>query len=111
MNEISSSDRSYIVYCTAPQPFSLDVQPDDGLLEAETCSWLAVTIIRFICVYIYIYIMKRAEDCIILYSPQPFSLDVQTNDGLLEAETCSWLAVNIIRYIRIYIYIYIYIYI
>jgi len=36
-----------------PQPFSLHVQPDDGLLEAETCSWLAVTIIR--CVYIYIY--------------------------------------------------------
>ena len=39
MNEISSSDRSYIVYFTAPQtPFSFDVQPDDGLLEAETCS-------------------------------------------------------------------------
>jgi len=37
MNEISSSDRSYIVYCTAPNPFSLDVQLDDGLLEAETC--------------------------------------------------------------------------
>ena len=32
----------------SPQPFSLDVQPDDGLLEAETCSWLAVTIIRYI---------------------------------------------------------------
>jgi len=30
----------YIYNCTAPQPFSLDVQPDndDGLLEAETCS-------------------------------------------------------------------------
>jgi hypothetical protein len=41
MNEISSSDRSYIVHCTAPNPpptSSLDVQPDDGLLEAETCS-------------------------------------------------------------------------
>ena len=38
MNEISSSDGSYIVYCTAPNPFLLDVQPDDGLLEAETCS-------------------------------------------------------------------------
>jgi len=38
MNEISSSDRSYIVYCTAPNPFSLAVQPDDGLLEAETCN-------------------------------------------------------------------------
>jgi hypothetical protein len=25
----------------------------------------------------------------ILYSPQPFSLDVQPDDGLLEAETCS----------------------
>jgi hypothetical protein len=33
-----TSDRSYIVYCTARQTFSLDVQPDDGLLEAETCS-------------------------------------------------------------------------
>ena len=33
-----TSDRSYIVYCTAPQPFPLDVQPDDGLLEAETSS-------------------------------------------------------------------------
>jgi hypothetical protein len=31
----------------------LDVQPDNGLLEAETCSWLAVTIFR----YIYIYII------------------------------------------------------
>jgi len=39
MNKILSSDRSYIVYCTAPQPFSLCVQPDDGLLEAETCSY------------------------------------------------------------------------
>jgi len=39
MNEISSSDRSYIVYCDSPPtPFSLDVQPDDGLLDAETCS-------------------------------------------------------------------------
>jgi len=39
MNEISSSDRSYIVYCTTPPtPFSFDVQPDDGLLEAETRS-------------------------------------------------------------------------
>jgi hypothetical protein len=37
MNEISSSDRSYIVYCTAPNPFHC-VQPDDGLLEGETCS-------------------------------------------------------------------------
>jgi len=37
----------------SPQPFSLDVQPDDGLLEAETCSWLAVTISR----YIYIYVV------------------------------------------------------
>jgi len=53
-----------------------------------------------------------------LYSPQPFSLYVQHDDGLLEAETCSWLAVTIIRYIYIYInpqatnvtYIYIYIY-
>ena len=35
---------------------SLDAQPDDGLLEAETCSWLAVTIIRYIYIYIYIYI-------------------------------------------------------
>ena len=33
-----NTDRSYIAYCTAPQPFSLDVQPDDGLLQAETCS-------------------------------------------------------------------------
>jgi len=32
----------------SPQPFSLDVQPDDGLLEAKTCSWLAVTIICYI---------------------------------------------------------------
>jgi hypothetical protein len=30
-------------------------QPDDGLLEAKTCSWLVVTIIR--CIYIYIYNM------------------------------------------------------
>ena len=46
--------------------------------------------------------MKRVEGCTIynvtcvrqklhciLYSPQPFSLDVQPDDGLLEAETCS----------------------
>ena len=40
----------YNIYCVlySPQLFSLDVQPDDGLLEAETCSWLAVTIIRYI---------------------------------------------------------------
>jgi len=31
----------------SPQPFSLNVQPDDGLLEAEACSWFAVTIIRY----------------------------------------------------------------
>jgi len=37
----------------SPQPFSLNVQPDEGLLEAETCSWLAVTIVR--CIYFYIY--------------------------------------------------------
>ena len=51
---------------------------------------------------------EKAEGCTIyniLYSPQPFSLDVQPDDGLLEAETCSWLAVTIIRYIYIYIYI------
>jgi hypothetical protein len=37
-----------ILYCIlySLQTFSLDVQPDDGLLEAETCSWLAVSIIR-----------------------------------------------------------------
>jgi len=40
----------------SPQPFCLDVQPDDGLLEAETCSWLAVTIIRSIYIYIYIVV-------------------------------------------------------
>jgi hypothetical protein len=34
------------VQYTMCQPFSSNVQPDDGLLEAETCSWLAVTIIR-----------------------------------------------------------------
>jgi len=39
----------------SPYPFSLYVQPDDGLLEAETCSWLAVTNIRYIYIYIYIY--------------------------------------------------------
>jgi hypothetical protein len=33
------------LYIVQPSPFSLDV-PDDGLLEAETCSWLAVPIIR-----------------------------------------------------------------
>jgi hypothetical protein len=27
---------SFLLY--SPQPFSWDVQPDDGLLEAETCS-------------------------------------------------------------------------
>ena len=53
MNEISSSDRSYIVYCTAPNPFSLDVQPDDGLLDAETCSCL---LLPSSAMYIYIYI-------------------------------------------------------
>jgi len=34
--------------CTIYNIYSLDVQPDDGLLEDETCSWLAVTIIRYI---------------------------------------------------------------
>ena len=42
-----------------------------------------------------VHLVKRAEDCTIynvyciFYSPQPFSLDVQTDDGLLKAETCS----------------------
>jgi hypothetical protein len=39
------------------QSFSLEVQPDDGLFEAETCSCLAVTIncyvyiIQYSCVF------------------------------------------------------------
>jgi len=53
--------------------------------------------------YQVLHLKKRAEGCI-LYSPQPFSLDVQPDDGLLEAETCTWLAVTIIRCIYIYIY-------
>jgi hypothetical protein len=36
------------MYIVQPSPFSLYVQPDDDLLVAETCSWLAVTIIRYI---------------------------------------------------------------
>jgi len=44
--------------------------------------------------YIHIYIsqtMVTANNYMhnILHSPQPFSLDVQPHDGLLEAETCS----------------------
>jgi len=35
MNEISSSDRSYIVQ---PPTLFIGLQPDDSLLEAETCS-------------------------------------------------------------------------
>ena len=42
-----------------------------------------------------VHLKKRAEGCTvynvtshcILYSPQPFVLDVQPDDGLLEAET------------------------
>ena len=33
--------------------------------------------------------MKSAKGRTILYNPQLFSLDVQPDDGLLEAETCS----------------------
>jgi len=40
---VSASNRPSLG-CTS-NPFSLDVQPDNGLLEAETYSWLAVTII------------------------------------------------------------------
>ena len=42
-----------------------------------------------------VHSMKRFEGCTMynvhftLYSPQPFSLNVQPDDGLLEAETCS----------------------
>ena len=42
-----------------------------------------------------VHLMKRVEGCtmynvtVTLYSPQPFSLGVQPDDGLLEAETCS----------------------
>ena len=36
----------------SPRPFSLNAHPDDGLLEAEKYSWLAITIIS--CIYIYI---------------------------------------------------------
>ena len=47
--------RLYIVCCIlySPKQFSLKAQPDDGLLEAETCSWLAVTIVRYIYKLIY----------------------------------------------------------
>jgi hypothetical protein len=38
INEISSSDRSYTAATNGHQPLSLDLQPDDGQLEAETCS-------------------------------------------------------------------------
>ena len=37
--------------------------------------------------YQVVHLMKRG--CI-LYSPQPFSLDVQPDDDLLGAETCSY---------------------
>ena len=43
---------------------------------------------------------KEMESHCILYSPHPFSLYLQPDDGLLGAETCSWLAVTIIRSIR-----------
>jgi hypothetical protein len=45
-----------------------------------------------------VHTMKR----VVLYSPQPFPLDIQPDDGLLESETCSC-------YIACYIYISIYI--
>ena len=55
--------------------------------------------------YMYIYMIRdlviRQKSHCILYSPQSFALDVQPDDGLLEAETCSWLAVTIIRYLYI----------
>jgi len=47
------SDRSYIVYCTATQLFSLNMQPDDDLSEAETCSCY---LLPSSAIYIYIYI-------------------------------------------------------
>jgi len=62
--------------------------------------------------YQVVHPMKRVEGCTIynvtslLYSPQPFSLDVQPDDGLLEAEICScWLLLSSAIYIYIYIYI------
>jgi len=52
-----------------------------------------------------VHLLKRAEGCTvynvccILYSLQPFSVDVQPDDGLFEVETCSCLAVTISSYI------------
>jgi hypothetical protein len=48
---VTFKEKGYILY--SPQPFSLNVQPDDGLLKAKTCSCLAVTIIQ-----LYIYIIQ-----------------------------------------------------
>ena len=36
------------LYIVQHSALFIRLQPDDGLLEAETCSWLAVVIIRYI---------------------------------------------------------------
>jgi hypothetical protein len=64
---------SHIIYCTALSP--LDVQPDDDLLEAETCSWLAVTIIHYIYIYIYIY----NNSCVLTFKRLLFNFVILTN--------------------------------
>ena len=69
-----STEKGCILY--SPQPFPLDLQPDDGLLEAETRSWLAVLYIykKLLTNYMFrpltghhqvVNLMKRVEGCTI----------------------------------------------
>jgi hypothetical protein len=37
-NNNNKNNNSIVVFWYRPLPLSLDVQPDDGMLEAETCS-------------------------------------------------------------------------
>ena len=55
-SRLSSGCTSNKMDCTVyfVQPFSLEVQPDDGLFEAETCICLAVTINCYVYNIIYL---------------------------------------------------------
>ena len=60
-----------VQYNVQPSLFSLYVQHDDGLLEAETCSWLEVTIIRSI----YKLTLRRLMSYIYMEHPFLMFLD------------------------------------
>jgi hypothetical protein len=93
----------YNIQCDS---FSLYVQPDDGLLEAETCSWLAVTIIRYMYIYtyiyihinIYIYIEIYIYSCVFTFKRLLFNFVIFTNTtGMSQLEVTKYVLYRVFQ--------------